>query len=348
MLPQAQFGEFDLIATMGWGCVSETFRARKSGLNRIDTLKCFYKSFHSNPSYKENLKAAVSSAYTLSHKNVARVYTFGRIEETYYLSREYVPGCSLDTLLTAAILAGKSPPLSYPACAFIVSQVCDALLYVHSKRVAASKSEQMSHGGLHSGNIFLDEEGNIRVTDFCIAGLNIETTDVPSEVLLKKSTYLPTDGDLLDKTKTDVFSLGIVLFELLTGNYLDRRVSVREMVNRIGSARGNLYGKRVSLQSLFEDIQQPDIKAATLLFRIKAELQDGVNRASCQQLRSITDEFFGEQIRSEKRQEMELFATDEVGVPGQREKREKDTAIERVYIHEGRDIPPGENQNAKK
>lgn len=340
MLRQAQFGDFTLVAKMGRGCTSETFRARKAGLNRIDTLKCFYKTFHSNPSYQENLKAAVSAAYTLSHQGIARIYTFGRIGETYCLSREYIHGCSVDTLLTAAILAGKSPLLGYPSSALIVSQVCEALLYVHSKRVSASPSQQMYHGGLHSGNILLDEEGNVKVTDFCIAGLSIDANDVPSESLLKKSTYLPTDCDRLDKTKIDVFSLGIALFELLTGSYLDRRVTVEEMVNRIGAARENLYGKWASLQRLFEDIRQPDIKATTLLFRLKEELQDGVNSESYRQLRSAVDEFFGKDISSEKQQERELFAA-EVGALPKREKKEKDSVTERVYIHESKDIRPG-------
>ncbi|WP_255662456.1 serine/threonine-protein kinase [Myxococcus sp. RHSTA-1-4] len=176
-------------------------------------------------------------AALLTHPNIVQVFDFGKIEGQYYLAMEWIQGQSLDRLLRQAV------KLAYPLGPRVAVEVglalADALAYAHTKTLPDGTPLKLVHRDITPGNVLVSREGIVKLADFGIvkSSVNMERTVVG--VVKGKYPYMSPEqitNRELDH-RSDLFSLGIVLFETATGRRLFKRDTVEATVMATSQAQ---------------------------------------------------------------------------------------------------------------
>lgn len=204
LLPQFEVEE--LIGVGGMGAV---YRARQPKLDRPVALKIMSRKFARQPAFAERFAREARTLARLNHPQIVSVFDFGEVNGFYYLVMEYVDGINL----REAIAAGKLPAEEVLQ---IVQQVCEALQFAHDQGVV--------HRDIKPENILLDQRGRVKIADFGLAKL---TADPQLPVSLTGTrqvlgTFNYMAPEQIEKPgsvdhRADIYSLGVVLYELLTG-----------------------------------------------------------------------------------------------------------------------------------
>ncbi|MCP3919670.1 MAG: serine/threonine protein kinase [bacterium] len=201
--------DYEVGPCLGRGGMGVVFRARQRKLDRPVAVKVLLPAPEDAPTWAERFEREARALAKLNHPNIVGVYDFGRADDLMFLVMEYVDGASLRELL----IEGK---LTAPETLAIVPQLCDALQYAHSEGVV--------HRDIKPENILLDGEGNVRIADFGLAKIvgegNSLATLTGSHQAMGTFRYMapeqidrPRDVD----HRADLFSMGVVLYEMLTG-----------------------------------------------------------------------------------------------------------------------------------
>jgi serine/threonine protein kinase len=159
-------------------------------------------------------------AAQLTHTNIAQIFDLGKIEDSYYIAMEYVWGKDLKAVLKKG--KEKKLPVSMEHALQIVSKACAALDYAHRKKDLKGNELNLIHRDVSPQNIIVAYEGDVKIVDFGIAKAASKTSDTRTGVLKGKIAYMSPEqawGRPIDR-RSDIFSLGIVLYELLTGEML--------------------------------------------------------------------------------------------------------------------------------
>ena len=193
-------GRYRIISMLGKGGMGEVYRADDLNLGQEVALK-FLPEAATSEDALERFRSEVRIARQISHPNVCRVYDIGEANGQIYLSMEYIDGEDLASLLRRI---GRLPS---DKAVEIARKICAGLAAAHNKGVL--------HRDLKPANIMLDGRGEALVTDFGLAGLAAEITDVSSGT----PAYMAPE-QLAGKevtVRSDIYSLGLVLYELFTG-----------------------------------------------------------------------------------------------------------------------------------
>lgn len=200
-------GRYELLQLLGEGGMGAVFKARDRELNRFVALKVIHAELAKNPDILHRFKQELILAREVTHRNVVRIYDLGEAEGVKFLTMEYIEGRDLKGLLHEK---GRFPPQE---AAGIIEQVCHALEAAHSAGVI--------HRDLKPQNIMVGADGKVSVMDFGIARSARETEGLTvTGALIGTPQYMSPEqakGEKLD-SRTDLFSLGIVFYELLTGD----------------------------------------------------------------------------------------------------------------------------------
>lgn len=227
------FPQLEIIEQIGHGGMGFVFKAKQPQLDRIVALKILSTELAERETFAERFAREGKILARLNHPNIVSVYDFGHtkmVDETgtertfYYLVLEYVNGLNLRQLM-------REKPCSRERAFEIVTQICNALQYAHSEGVL--------HRDIKPENILLDSKGNVKIADFGLARLNT-TPESPSHGPAKPQTekkqgdHLTQFGAVLGTPKymapeqfdtpnlvdhrADIYSLGLVLYELLKGH----------------------------------------------------------------------------------------------------------------------------------
>jgi eukaryotic-like serine/threonine-protein kinase len=191
---------------VGAGGMAKVYRALDARLDRPVAVKVLAPQFASDPSFVDRFRREAQTAAKLSHPNIVGVYDNGSDGETHYIVMEYVEGRTL-----VDFLAGGGH-LSLTKSVEVTMAVCEALEYAHDHGVV--------HRDIKPGNIMVTREGQVKVMDFGIARLTTTAeTIAQTAAVLGTAAYLSPEqaqGQRVDR-RTDIYSLGCVLYELLTG-----------------------------------------------------------------------------------------------------------------------------------
>jgi serine/threonine protein kinase len=201
------FGDYELLELIGRGGMGVIYRARQLSLNRIVALKMMRTGLVASEAEAGRFRAEAEAIASLQHPNIVAIHEVGECEGQLYFSMDYVEGQSL----AASI---RAHPLSAENAARQVKTIAEAIQYAHEKGIL--------HRDLKPSNILLDQTGQPRVTDFGLAkrmagGSRLTATgDV-----LGTPSYMPPEqaSGKIDQLgpASDVYSLGAILYELLTG-----------------------------------------------------------------------------------------------------------------------------------
>jgi serine/threonine-protein kinase len=212
-LPET-FGKYVLVERIAAGGMAEVFRAvmrGAAGFEKPVALKRILPAFGEEPDFVVLFQDEARIASTLSHANIAQVFDFGEVDGVYYLALELVHGLDLAKFLGR--LKSLAQPLPLPAAAFIVAEIARGLAYAHEARAG------LVHRDVSPANILLSRTGEVKIADFGIAKAAGKVHRTEAGVLMGKLRYMSpeqVEGEDLDG-RSDVFSLGIVLYELVTG-----------------------------------------------------------------------------------------------------------------------------------
>lgn len=243
------FDKYELVRRLAVGGMGEVFVARQVsdvvGFERHVILKSLLPDLASDPAFVEQFLDEARVAATLNHPNVVSVYEVGVSQGTYYLAMEFIPGMNLSQLRRASVAA--KTPLAPELIARVIAEAAAGLHHAHIANDVNGKPLALVHRDISPHNIMVRGDGVTKVVDFGIASAANRVTRTRSGVVKGKLAYMspeqllshPLDG------RSDQFSLGIVLWELLTNTRLftgDNDLRIAEAVLRAQidppSARG--------------------------------------------------------------------------------------------------------------
>ncbi|MDQ3962630.1 MAG: Stk1 family PASTA domain-containing Ser/Thr kinase [Actinomycetota bacterium] len=202
-------GRYAVLERVGGGGMAEVYRARDDLLGREVAIKVLHERFSKDRSFVERFRREAQSAANLNHPNVVSLYDYGSDDDTYFIVMEYIDGRSLADIISA------EGPLLPERAAEIASDVAKALDRAHSGGLV--------HRDIKPSNIMITNSGQTKVTDFGIAralGGNGEQTMTQTGMVIGTASYLAPEqaqGNPVDG-RSDVYALGVVLFEMLTGD----------------------------------------------------------------------------------------------------------------------------------
>jgi serine/threonine protein kinase len=214
------YGPYRLAQRIAIGGMAEVFRAKKGGVEGFEktvALKRILSHLSDNKEFVDMFINEAKLVSGLSHPNIVAIFDLGRIERSYYIAMEYVHGRDLRTILRRAKERGVAVPR--PLAAYVIARTAAALEYAHRKRDEAGEPMRIVHRDVSPQNILLSFEGDVKLTDFGIAKAASKATITDKGALRGKLLYMSPEqawGKPMDR-RSDIFSLGIVLYETLTG-----------------------------------------------------------------------------------------------------------------------------------
>ena len=213
--PGRLLGErYRIVGRLGRGGMGEVFRADDLTLGQSVALKFLPEELQDRPELQERLLAEVRLARQVAHPNICSVYDVGQHDGRFFLTMEYIDGEDLDALLR------RIGRLSDDKALQIARQLCAGLAAVHDKGIV--------HCDLKPGNVMIDGRGNVRIADFGLAGV----IDDDNAVGVGTPAYLAPELTRGQKpsARSDVYALGLVLFELFSGQRAFEAESIAEFV----------------------------------------------------------------------------------------------------------------------
>ena len=197
-------GRYRVLNRLGSGGMADVYCAEDSHLGRQVALKVLYQRFAQDAEFVERFKREAQAAAGLTHPNVVNVFDRGEHDGTYYIAMEYLPGSTLKEVIA------ERGALDQEAVIDIGVQILRAASFAHRRGVV--------HRDLKPHNVMLDDAGNAKVTDFGIARAGAsEMTEAGS--IMGTAQYLSPEQaqGQLATSQSDLYSVGIILYELLTG-----------------------------------------------------------------------------------------------------------------------------------
>lgn len=202
------------------GVVYEAHQLGARGFVKRVAIKIVRERYTNNPEFIENFVGEAKLVADLIHTNIVQTYHLGEFQGTAFISMELIRGVNLEQFMQR--LEDKGQPLPPELAVFIVSRIARGLAYAHAKTDGDGNVMGIVHRDINPKNIMIAWEGDVKVTDFGIAKAKGFLQDKEGEEVAGKPEYMSpeqADFQITDK-RSDIFSAGIVLSQLLTGRNL--------------------------------------------------------------------------------------------------------------------------------
>ena len=195
-----RFPQFEILECLGRGGMGIVYKARQKALDRLVAIKVLAGERHDDPQFEARFSREARTLAKLSHPNIVTVHDFGESDGMFYLVMEFVDGVNLRDVLRD----GRMEPAQALA---IVPSICEALQFAHEHGVV--------HRDIKPENILMDRDGRVKIADFGIAtlvGAAAEHSGTPP--------YMAPEQEAADGAvdhRADIYALGVVFYEMLTG-----------------------------------------------------------------------------------------------------------------------------------
>jgi serine/threonine-protein kinase len=204
-----RFPKLHILELIGAGGMGAVYKARQKGLDRVVAIKILPEEFGCDVTFALRFTREARTLARLNHPNIVSVYEFGHVEDTYYFLMEYVEGSTLREVVSAKQLAPD-------AALAIVPHLCDALQYAHDQGVI--------HRDIKPENILISIDGTVKIADFGLSRIlgseSQEDNLTGTHQVMGTPRYMAPEqleGSHRVDHRADIYSLGVVIYEMLTG-----------------------------------------------------------------------------------------------------------------------------------
>jgi serine/threonine protein kinase len=262
------FGKYLLLDRINIGGMAEVWRGKMFGAGGFERLVAIKRILPNIAEDEEFITMFIDEAkitVQLTHANVAQVYELGQIANNYFIAMEYIPGKDMRAIFDRCRKKGEPAPV--PLVCFMVAKMCEGLDYAHRKKDGMGRDMNIVHRDISPQNVLISYEGEVKVIDFGIAKAAGKATKTQAGILKGKFAYMSPEqirGLPLDR-RSDVFAIGICLYEMLTGERLfvgDSDFSVLEKVRKAEVLPPSTYNRRIPealekivLRALAKDVE---------------------------------------------------------------------------------------------
>ena len=227
---EEQFGRYTLLQRLGAGGMAEVFLAEQSGIAGFEkrvVLKRILPHLNQDQSFVKMFLQEARFAARVHHSNVVQIYDVGQVEDKHFIAMEYVEGWDLSQIVAFAFRAQR--PFPFHVVARICAEIGRALHAAHSVRDVRGNPAPIIHRDVSPHNILMSVEGAVKLTDFGIAKAIDSATFTPTSTIKGKTGYIAPEAALSGAQtidiRADLFSLGVIMWELFTLDRLFRRDS---------------------------------------------------------------------------------------------------------------------------
>ena len=218
-----RIGPYLLHKKVARGGMAELFLAdyvRRDGFKRKVAIKRILPHLAGNQDFIKMFTREARLAALLQHPNIVQIFDYGKIENAYFIAMEYIDGKNL-----GEVLAGLKQGLPVDKAVFIISQICKGLDYSHTKRdEKTGEPFHIVHRDISPQNLLISYQGEVKISDFGISKARSEPSLTQAGVVKGKMAYLSPEQALGEPVnhQADIYALGLVFYETLTGKRVYR------------------------------------------------------------------------------------------------------------------------------
>ncbi len=229
-------GQYYLVEKLAQGGMAEIFKGLAydiHGMKRTVVIKKILPHIAANRESIDMLISEAKIAVQLSHGNIAQIYDLGKVNEDYFMVMEYVDGKSLSQIHKRCLKRGELIPLPY--ICYVMSETAEGLDYMHRKIDETGKPLDIVHRDISPQNIIVSYSGTVKIIDFGIAKSTSRIDATEAGVLKGKFAYMSPEqarGEEIDG-RSDIFSMGIIMHELMTGRRLFKMKDNKETIKNV-------------------------------------------------------------------------------------------------------------------
>jgi len=215
-----QFGKYLLIDKIGVGGMAEVYIGKMTGDEGFEKLLVIKKILPHLTTEDELVKNFIDEAKIaalLQHENIIHVYDFGNIEDSYFIAMEYLFGKDLKLVIKKS--SEIELQIGLENIIYIASKICDGLDYAHKLKDLQGEALNIIHRDISPQNIFVTYDGHVKIIDFGIAKTAAQSTKTQVGLVKGKLAYMSPEqaGSKVIDYRSDIFSVGIILYEMVTG-----------------------------------------------------------------------------------------------------------------------------------
>jgi serine/threonine protein kinase len=235
---QKQFGKYFLLKKIAVGGMAEIYKAKTYGVDGFEKQLVIKRILPHCSADKDFITMLIDEAklsVLLSHANIVQVYDLGKVGEDYYISMEYIHGVNLRDMMYKC--REEQMLLPHDISVYIASEICKGLDYAHRKTNQNNKPLGIVHRDISPQNVLISYEGEVKIGDFGIAKAAMNISHTMAGILKGKIAYMSPEQAMGKKIdyRSDIFSTGILLYEMLTGTKLYTGESQFEVLKKIRS-----------------------------------------------------------------------------------------------------------------
>ncbi|MBK9069665.1 MAG: protein kinase [Myxococcales bacterium] len=260
------FGKYTLLERINVGGMAEVFRAKAFGVEGFERLVAVKRILPAIAEDKEFIRMFIDEAklaVQLNHANIAQIFDLGVVDNSHYIALEHVHGRDLRAIFDRN--RADREQMSVAEACFILMKVCEGLDYAHNKRDQSGRELGLVHRDVSPQNVLVSFEGEIKLVEFGIAkAVGQQSSKTQAGILKGKFGYMSPEqvrGLSVDR-RSDVFSCGIVLYELLTNERLfvgETDFATLEKVRNVEILPPTTYNPKIP-----EQLERIILKALTL------------------------------------------------------------------------------------
>jgi serine/threonine protein kinase len=320
------FGKYMLLERVNVGGMAEVFKAKAfgvEGFERLVAVKRILPSIAEDTEFITMFIDEAKIAVQLTHANIAQIFDLGKVGDSYFIAMEYVHGKDLRAIFDRARKRGE--PLPVPMACYVVMKICEGLDYAHNKKDPAGRDLNLVHRDVSPQNMLISYDGEVKIIDFGIAKAAGKAGKTQAGILKGKFGYMSPEqvrGLPLDR-RSDIFAVGICLYELLTGERLfvgESDFSTLEKVRNVEIMPPSTYNRRIPeeleqivLKALAKDVDDRYQTAMDLHDDLQSFMYTSGNFFARKDLSSYMRKGFADEITKETARDEEYRKLDTTG-----------------------------------